>query len=171
MNVVDISLLVLLGGFVLYGLWFGIIHMIGSLVGVIFGAIAAGRLYAPVGEWLTPLIGGNANLGKIIAFFLVFIVVTKLVGLIFWIVEKIYKFIAVIPFMKSFNRLLGAAFGLIEGTLVLGLGVYFASRFPVSAVSEMWLRDSAVANALLPVGKILAPLLPLAVRALQSVMR
>lgn len=169
MNVVDITLLVLLGGFALYGLWFGIIHMIGSVVGVIVGALVAGRAYVPVAEWLRPHISSE-NLAKIVAFFLVFVVVNKLVGIVFWFIEKIYKFVAVIPFMKTFNRLLGAAFGLLEGTLVLGLMVYFASRFPVSARSEIWLHDSVVANALLPIGKILAPLLPLAVRALRSVM-
>ncbi len=170
MNIIDISLLVLLGGFVLYGFWFGIIHLIGSIVGLIVGAIVSGRMYGPVGAWLTPYVGGNANLGRVIAFFLVFVLVSKLVGLLFWIVEKIFKFISIIPFMKTFNRLLGAAFGLLEGTLALGLAVYFASRFPISEATEAALQGSKVAHALLPVGSILAPLLPLAVRAAQSFM-
>lgn len=170
MNVVDISLLVALGGFVLYGFWFGIIHMVGALVGVVAGALAAGRLYAPVANWVAPMVGDNANLAKIIGFVIVFILVNKLVGLAFWVIEKIFKFIAIIPFLKTFNRLLGAALGLLEGTLVLGLTVYFASRFPVSTGFDTLLADSTVAHALLPVGSILAPLLPLAVRAAQSFM-
>ena len=170
MNFIDISLLALLGGFVLYGFWFGIIHMIGSLLGMVVGTIVAGRMYGPVGAWLMPFVGGNANLGRVIAFFLVFVLVSKLVGLLFWVIEKIFKFISVIPFLKTFNRLLGAGFGLLEGTLGLGLAVFFASRFPISAVSEAALQGSKVAHALLPVGSILAPLLPLAVRAAQSFM-
>lgn len=169
MNVLDISLLVALGGFVLYGFWFGIIHMVGALLGVVVGAVAAGRLYPLVAHWV-PFTGDNANLAKIIAFAVVFILVNKLVGLVFWVVEKIFKFISVIPFLKTFNRLLGAALGLLEGTLVLGLVVYFASKFPVSAAFDALMRDSTVAHALLPVGSILAPLLPLAVRAAQSLM-
>ena len=169
MNVLDISLLVALGGFVLYGFWFGIIHMVGALLGVVVGAVAAGRLYPMVANWI-PFTGDNANLAKIIAFAVVFILVNKLVGLAFWVVEKIFKFIAVIPFLKTFNRLLGAALGLLEGTLVLGLVIYFASKFPAGAAFEMLMRDSPVAHALLPVGKLLAPLLPLAVRAAQSLM-
>lgn len=170
MNIVDVSLLVALGGFILYGFWFGIIHMVGSLLGVLIGAIAAGRLYVPVAHWIAPFVGSNENLAKIIGFFIVFVLVNKLVGLVFWIVEKIFKFISVIPFLKTFNRLLGAALGLLEGTLVLGLLVYFASRFPVSAAFDGAFGQSSVAHALLPVGSILAPLLPLAVRAAQSFM-
>lgn len=170
MNTVDISLLVALGGFVLYGFWFGIIHMVGAVVGIVGGALAAGRLYAPVAGWITPLIGGNANLAKIVAFAVVFILVNKLVGIAFWMIEKAFKVIAVIPFLKTFNRLLGAALGLLEGTLVLGLTVYFASRFPVSAAFDIPFQESAVANALLPVGSILAPLLPLAIRTARSFM-
>lgn len=170
MNIVDMSLLVALGGFILYGFWFGIIHMVGALLGVIVGAVAAGRLYVPVSAWVAPLVGGNLNLAKIIAFVVLFVLINKLVGLVFWVVEKIFKFIAIIPFLKTFNRLLGAALGLLEGTLVLGLVVYFASRFPVSAAFDALMDGSTVAHALLPVGSILAPLLPLAVRAAQSFM-
>ena len=170
MNILDISLLVLLGGFVLYGFWFGIVQMIGAMAGVLIGAIAAGRLYGPVSVWLEPYMGGNTNLAKVVAFFVVFVVVSKLVGLIFWVIERIFKFITVIPFLKTFNRLLGAALGLLEGTLVLGLVVYFAARFPISAPFATLMNDSTVAHSILPIGTILAPLLPLAVRAAQSFM-
>lgn len=170
MNVVDISLLILLGGFVLYGFWFGIIHMVGALVGVVFGAIAAGRLYPLVAGWIAPLFGDSQNLAKVVAFIAIFVLVGRLVGLAFWVIEKIFKFIAIIPFLKTFNRLLGAALGLLEGTLALGLAVYFAARFPISANFEVLMRDSAVAKALHAVGAILAPLLPAAVRAVRSIL-
>jgi uncharacterized membrane protein required for colicin V production len=170
MNTTDITLLVGLGGFVLYGLWFGVIHMVGAFAGIIIGAVAAGRFYEGVGSWIAPFVNGNVNLAKVIAFVLTFILINRLVGLAFWVVEKIFKIISVIPFLKTFNRLLGAALGLFEGTLVLGLVVYFASRFPVSAVADALLKDSQVAQALYPIGAMLAPLLPQAVRMLQSFM-
>jgi len=170
MNSTDLTLLIGLGGFALYGLWFGIIHMVGAFAGVIVGAVAAGRLYEGVSTWISPFVGGNVNLAKIIAFVLTFILVNRIVGLVFWVIEKIFKIIAIIPFLKTFNRLLGAALGLFEGTLVLGLAVYFASRFPVSSVADALLRDSQVAQGLYPIGAMLAPLLPQAVRMLQSFM-
>ncbi len=170
MNVVDITLLVLLGGFVLAGFWFGLIHMIGSFVGLTAGAFVAGAFYAPLAKWLTPYLWQNANLANIIAFAVLFILTARLVGLLFWMVEKSFKFISVIPFLGTFNRLLGAILGLLEGTLAIGLIVYFAARFPVTAPFAAKLSDSSVAHALSNIGKILAPLLPTAVRAVQSVL-
>jgi membrane protein required for colicin V production len=169
MTIIDVTLLIALGGFVLAGLWFGVIHMIGSLVGLVLGAFVAGRFYGQVADIITPLIGGNINLGKILAFLVLFILVAKLVGLVFSIIEKIFKFIAVIPFLKTFNRLLGAVFGLIEGTLILGLVVYFAGKFPVSSAFEAMFVESQIGRALNSVGKLLAPLLPAAVRAMRSI--
>ncbi|MEA3249475.1 MAG: CvpA family protein [Patescibacteria group bacterium] len=169
MTIIDVTLLIALGGFVLAGLWFGIIHMIGSVVGLVLGAFLAGRFYGQVADLLIPFVGGNENLAKIIAFIALFVLVTRLVGLAFHVVEKIFKFIAVLPFLKTFNRLLGAALGLLEGTLVIGLVVYFAGKFPISSVFAALLADSQVARALNSVGKLLAPLLPAAVRIMRSI--
>jgi uncharacterized membrane protein required for colicin V production len=169
MNIVDVTLLVLLGGFILAGFWFGAIHMVGSIVGVVVGAVAAGQLHGALAAAIEGLVGGNANLAKLIAFAVIFILVTRLVGLAFWVIEKIFKFVAIIPFLKTFNRLVGAALGLIEGTLALGLGVWFAAHFPATAGFGDLLAMSAVAKGFYAVGAILSPLLPLAVRAAQSV--
>ncbi len=169
MTIIDVSLLIALGGFVLAGLWFGVIHMIGSVVGLVLGAFLAGRFYGQVADFISPLTGGSVNLAKIIAFFAVFILVSKLVGIVFHVIERIFKFVAIIPFLKTFNRLLGAALGLIEGTLALGLSVYFAGKFPISSAFGALLGDSQVARALNAVGKLLAPLLPKAVQAIRSI--
>ena len=169
MTIIDVTLLIALGGFVLAGLWFGIIHMIGSVVGLILGAFLAGRFYGQVAGLIEPFVGGNENLAKILAFIVLFILVTRLVGLLFHVIEKIFKFVAVIPFLKTFNRLLGAALGLLEGTFVVGLVVYFAAKFPISSAFGALLADSSVARALNSVGKILAPLLPAAVRIMRSI--
>lgn len=170
MTIIDISLLVLLGGFILAGFWFGVIHMIGSLLGLVFGALIAGRYYAGAASWAAPFLGGNTNLAGILMFFLIFVLVNRLVGVLFLVVDKVFKIVAIIPFLKTFNRLLGALFGLIEGTLVLGLAVYFAGRLPVNASFELALRASQVAKALNVIGTLLAPLLPKALQALQSVL-
>lgn len=169
MNIIDISLLVALGGFILAGFWFGAIHMVGSVVGVIVGAIVAGQFHGVLSGPIAGLVGGNQNLAKLIAFTVIFILATRIVGLTFWIVEKIFKFVAIIPFLKTFNRLVGAALGLIEGTLALGLAVWFAAHYPATAGFGTLLATSPVAKGFYAVGAVLSPLLPLAVRAAQSV--
>jgi len=47
----DLILLLVLGGFVFYGLWFGLINTLGVLVGTIAGAFLAARWYEPVADW------------------------------------------------------------------------------------------------------------------------
>lgn len=168
MNTVDLVLLIVLGGFIVSGFWFGIIHMVGSLVGLVVGAWAAGHYFQALANMVTPWLGGNANLARILAFFFIFVLVNRLFGVIVWLAEKVFKIIAIIPFLKTFNRLLGAIFGLIEGTLVLGLAVFFSSRFAFTAAFAAALQGSQLAKSLYAVGAILAPLLPQAVRAIQS---
>ncbi|MDD5251219.1 MAG: CvpA family protein [Patescibacteria group bacterium] len=170
MTPIDIAILVMLGCFVLAGLWFGVIHMIGAVVGFFLGAWAAGHYYEAGAAWLTPFIGGNGNLAKLIVFCFIFLLVGRLVGVIMHLIDKIFRIVAIIPFLKTFNRLLGAAFGLVEGTLVLGLAVYFAAKFPVNAAFELALRQSQLGHALNVVGMAATPLLPAAVKMAQSVL-
>lgn len=170
MSYVDLAILVLLGGFTLFGLWFGVIHMVGSIVGLVAGAVVSGWYYDPVAHWFAGWLGGSLNFWRFVSVFIVYVLVNRAVGLIFWIIEKIFKFISVIPFLKTFNRLLGAGLGLIEGTFVCGLAVWFAARLPFSASFTAALTASPMAKALVGVGAVLAPLLPQAARALQTVL-
>lgn len=169
MTSIDAVILIALGGFVLSGLWFGLIHMVGSLVGFVFGAFVAAHGYDFAARIAAPWVGNNLNLARILAFFALFVIVNRLIGLLFHFVEKAFNFISVIPFLKTFNRLLGAGLGFLEGAIVLGLVVYFASRFPVSAAFTAGLQGSPLAYALNLLGSLLAPILPTAIQMLQPV--
>lgn len=169
MNTVDIALLVILAAFILAGFWLGIIHMIGSFLGVFVGIWAAGHYYGQMAALLQACGLDNANLAKALGFVITFILVNRLFGLVVFIIDKTFKFIAIIPFLKTFNRLLGAALGLVEGTVVLALGVWFVGRFPFSNALIPRLQDSELAGALNAVGGILTWLLPEALRAMRSV--
>lgn len=170
MTVIDVTLLVFLGAFVLAGFWFGLIHMIGALLGIFLGAFLASRFYEPLAQWLFGINPVNINILRIVAFVFIAFVVTRLVGFAVHIADKAFKVISVIPFMKTFNRLLGAALGLVEGALLLGLIVYFSSRFPISAPFELLLRDSQIARVFNLAGTLMSPFLPHALRVVQSVL-
>jgi membrane protein required for colicin V production len=170
MTQIDVILLITLGGFVLAGLWFGFIHMVGSLVGLALGAVVASRSYEAVATLWVNWFGGNLNLVRLLAFFALFVLVNRLVGLLAHIAEKALKLVSFIPFVKTFNRLLGAAFGLLEGAIVLGLVIYFASRYPVSQSFADDLMAAPIAKAVFFVGTLLAPLVPKAVQMLHSVL-
>ncbi|MFC1703151.1 CvpA family protein [Patescibacteria group bacterium] len=168
MNIVDTTLLILLGGFVLAGFWFGVIHMLGSMLGVILGTLIAGQFYDSLSAWLAGFLHINPNLLSIVSFMLLFSLTVRLIGLLVNFVDKAISIISIIPFLKLFDRLLGAAFGLLEGALALGLAVHFAGKFPFSAEFTVMLQESVVAGALSLVGALLIPLLPKAWRAMQS---
>ncbi|MBU1146153.1 CvpA family protein, partial [Patescibacteria group bacterium] len=95
----DLILILILGGFVLYGLWFGLINTLGVLVGTIAGAFLAARWYEPVADWAGFLFGGHTNLAKVVCFLILFIIINRLVGLVFWLIDKIFSFFKIIPFL------------------------------------------------------------------------
>ncbi len=167
MALVDIIIIVLLGGFVLFGLWFGFIHAFGALIGTIAGAFIASRMYEGAAQWVHALIGGSLNLERVIAFLLIFIVVDRLVGLAFFVVEKIFKFLTIIPFLRTIDRLLGGVLGFVEGVLVLGTTLYFASRFPFASIGG-YIESSSLAHWLINAAGVLIPLIPAAIRTLRS---
>lgn len=167
MPLVDGAIIILLGGFVLFGLWFGFIHALGALIGTIGGAFVAARLFEPIAQWSHGLVGGSLNLERVVAFLLVFVLVDRLIGLAFWFLEKIFKFLTIIPFLRTIDRLLGGILGFIEGVLVIGLTLYFASRYPFPPVGE-YIAASSVAHWLMNAASVLVPLIPAAIRVLRS---
>lgn len=167
MSFIDIILLILLGGFVLFGFWFGIIHTLGALVGTIAGAYIASHYFSLVAIFIGDKIGGNLSVLKVITFILIFTVVNRLVGLIFYLAEKVFKVLSIIPFLKTINRLAGAVLGLIEGALVIGLILHVAGVIPLTSwFVERVLDPSSIARYLLGVARVLVPLLPEALRIL-----
>lgn len=153
----------------LYGVWVGLIQAFGAVVGVIFGAAVAGHYFESFALWANGKFAGDLNVEKIIAFIIIFILVNRLIGLVFYLVSRIFRFINVIPFLNSINRLAGAIFGLLEGGVVLGLSVYIAVRLPFSGWFFSQLQVSAVAKYLVKVGDFTAPLLPQAIQILQRI--
>lgn len=167
MSFIDIVLLILLGGFILFGFWFGVIHTLGALVGTIAGAYIASHYFSLVAIFIQDKIGGNLPVLKIITFILIFTVVNRLVGLLFYLAEKVFNVLAIIPFLKTINRLAGAVLGFIEGALVIGLILHVAGAIPLSSwFAGRVLEPSSVARYLLGVARVLAPLLPEALRIL-----
>ncbi|MBI5230093.1 MAG: CvpA family protein [Candidatus Magasanikbacteria bacterium] len=169
MSHLDIILLILLGGFMLFGLWFGLVHALGSLIGTIVGSFLAGHYYAPLTDWILPLTGGNPNLIKVLVFIFLFIIGNRLVGFVFWIIEKIFGVLKILPFLSTIDHLLGGVFGLLEGVLVIGLTLYFISKFPFSEWLTGAMLTSGVAAYLIKVSALLLPLLPDALKAVQGV--
>ncbi len=163
MGFIDIVLLVIVGAFVFFGLFFGLIHTLGSLVGAILGIAVASRIIEPTVEAFGFLLGGG-SVAKIVLFIIIFLIVSRLVGLVFWVFEKIFGFVSIVPFAKSINRLLGALFGFVEGVIVVGVVLFYAMQVLPEDTLLALLEGSAVANFLVATVSALQVLFPESLR-------
>jgi uncharacterized membrane protein required for colicin V production len=170
MTVLDLILTLSVFAFVLAGLWFGLIQTFGALLGTALSVLVAGRYYDAWGEAAAAIFFGNANLSRMIMFFAIMVIVSRAVGVVFWLLGKLFKIVTVIPFMKTFNVLLGGLLGLAEGILVVGGALYVAARYPISAHFAEALSASQIGIWLLHAFGLIAPLLPEALRQLKAVM-
>lgn len=160
----DVILLIILGGFALFGFWFGLIRTIGSLIGTVAGAFVSSHYYGPIANWVWSITGGSQNVVKLAVFILVFAIINRLMGFIFWLIEKVFNILKIIPFLSTLNRLLGAILGLFEGTLIIGLILFFIGKFPFSDWLMGSLLKSSLAAVLIKISSLLWPLLPAALK-------
>lgn len=176
MSTFDIVLIIIVGLFAVNGLFKGLIKLLGNIAGLIVGAYISSHFYlnfyafALKWDWLARWASSHENFAKILAFIILFALVTRLTALAFLIIEKIFNFIAIIPGSRYINNLLGAALGLLEGSLSVGLIIYVISRYTlISNFFGAQLTDSVVAPLLLKVVNIILPILPEALKALTAI--
>ncbi|MFN3301520.1 MAG: CvpA family protein, partial [Patescibacteria group bacterium] len=109
----------------------------------------------------------NENLGKIISFLILYIIINRLVGFIFFIVDRIFRPITHLPFLKTINRLGGAIFGCLTGALTVGLLLYFFTKVPLDWLIKL-IENSKFSQYFINLAKILLPLLPEVLKKIES---
>ncbi len=170
MTIFDIVLAFILFGFTWCGLWYGLINTIGSILGVIIGAWIAGRYFEYLASFSSIFSFSNSNLVKVVSFLIIFFVVSKLVSFVFSLLDKMFEFISIIPFLKSINRLLGAILGFLEGMMILGLIFYFYSKYPFWNVLNNLIINSQAVPYFLKFAKILLPFLPEVLKQIETIL-
>lgn len=169
LTITDVILILIIAGFAFTGFWFGLIHMVGSFVSIVVAALVSGKYFEFAADKFSFLFGGRENLGRIITFILLFLIVTRLVGFVFWLINKAFNIIAVLPFLKTANRIGGAILGLLEGIILTSLTLFLLARYPLGDTITNALSTSRVVEYLLDVANKVAPLLPDVVQKAQSV--
>ena len=154
----DVILILSVFGFTLFGFWFGLIHTFGALVGTVVAAVVAGQYYT--------LLPGGAP--KVVAFIVIFLVVNRLIGFVFYLLNRIYKIMSIIPFLGSINRLGGVVFGALEGTMIVGLVLIISGQLNLGTQFAHALAESRVAPFLTWAASLLLPLLPRAIETAQG---
>lgn len=168
MSFFDLILIIIIGGFALFGFWFGLVHTLGSLLGTLLGLFLASRIYVPLADWLVRITGWNENFAKVIMFILAFLVINRLVGFGFFLVDRFTAIITRLPFLNSINRILGAAFGALEGIIVLGIFFYIFARYPFSERLTEAVAHSKIASFTVKTASVIWPLVPDALQKLKS---
>ena len=77
MTVIDIVILVFIGIGTVWGMMKGFIRQLSSLVGLIVGLLVARALFVEVGDWVAPAIGVSVTIGRVLAFFMLWIMHTS----------------------------------------------------------------------------------------------
>ncbi|HWR17460.1 MAG TPA: CvpA family protein [Terriglobales bacterium] len=126
-----------------------------SLAGVIVGFLLAAWEYSVVAGWLTFINPPYA--ANIVAFFLIFFAVAIFAGgigrIASWIMQKVG--------LRVVDRVLGAAFGLVRGLLIVTVVVMATAAF---APKALWLGNSQLAPYFLVAGRAASWLAPGEVR-------
>jgi uncharacterized membrane protein required for colicin V production len=102
-------------------------------------------------------------------FIIIFFTVNRLIGVLFWMVERTTKILQKIPQLQSLNRFLGAMLGLFEGVLTVGIALYFMLRFPTSDATLDAVASSRVYKATEhPATTLLVPFIPETLQAIDN---
>ena len=120
MNLLDLGILVLLGLVTVRGYFRGLFQELAVLVGVAGGVIAASHTYlqlaAVLSRWVT-----DPQYARIIAFAAILVAVYWLTRLLAHYLQRLLYHL----YLDFFERLLGAAFALAKGALLIGFGLMF----------------------------------------------
>ncbi len=167
----DLILIIIWAGFVFNGLTKGLIRLLGRIVGLIISAIIASYFYIDFYVWSQNFVSLSEGVGKVLSFIVLFVVATRIIDWIFVYLEKLFKFISIIPFTKLLNRILGGALGFLEGALFLGVIVYVISQYTwLDGLFSSQIESSILVPYLLWFIQILIPILPEAIKAVETIM-
>lgn len=159
MTFLDIVLLVIVGAFVFFGLFFGFFHAIGSLIGTGVSIFITYKLIDPVFDQIGFLLGGG-TFARVSLFIALFLLISKLIGLVFWLLRKVFGILTWIPFATSIDRILGAVFGLIEGIVFIAVALFYAVRVLPDNTIQTLIEKSFFIEYLIPLITILKPFIP-----------
>lgn len=145
MMLVDIITIALIVFFTLLGFKAGLIKTFGGFLGSVVGFIAG----AAITYWLINNIDFfNHDVVAVITFVILSGLMMKVVEFFFDLLDRAYRFLTIIPFLKSINKLLGGVFGFFEALVSLGaLAVFLLELFPQSTIS-IAIEHSAILSAI-----------------------
>jgi membrane protein required for colicin V production len=133
-NWLDILLLIVLGVSFMAGMMKGLARAVIGLAAVIVGLLSGFWFYRQAGSYV-PFVE-SPQVANVIGFFVIFIAILLLGGLVAKLLEKVFKAVH----LSWLNRLLGGAFGLLRGlaaSAVLIVAIMaFSAKSPPTPVAN-----------------------------------
>jgi len=126
MNLVDLLVWSVLLAFAIKGFMKGLVREVCSLLGLVLGGWAAFRYYPSLSQSLRPLIQLPQQAASVLSFILILL----LTGLLFYLLGHLVTVVLKMALLGGVNRVGGVVFGLLQGALILCLGLCFASSRP-----------------------------------------
>ncbi len=153
MGLTDGLLLTVLLLSVLLGAWRGLVYEVLSVAGWVAAFVLA-QAYADEAALMLPLDSLSPPLQLAAGFLVVFIAVAFAGGLLAWLVKKLVASVG----LRPVDRVLGSAFGLARGVVMLLAFAVVVSMSPLR--DAQWWQGSAVADMLVATLHAIKPLLP-----------
>lgn len=143
----DLVIAIIIFAFLFYGFFFGFVHTLITLIGAVAGIYVATHLVDPIQNFLS-FIFGTGMIGKVILFILIYILTVKLLGVIFWVIDRIWGIFKWIPFAGLVDKLLGLVLGFLEGVVVVAAIIYYALLYLPEDGIRLALESSFLAHQL-----------------------
>lgn len=147
MWIINILLVIAILGFIGAGYKDGFIHTAGRLVGAVIGFVLARSFSIAGGSFLAGII--PSGWARFVAFVIIFVIVTEIVGFVFKLADGAFKILSIIPFLKTINNILGALLGIFESVVLIGGCIWVLTNFDLIASVATALESSLLARIIL----------------------
>lgn len=160
---IDILLILIILAFVFFGLFFGLVHTIGSLIITVLALLVAIHFSDAAFDTFGFILGGGET-ARVVIFILLFFVASRLLSIGLKFAGGLFYWFTYIPFANTFNRLLGALFGLVEGVLIVGVVIFYAMQVLPDDTLLQALQGSYLAKFLVAIMSALQVFFPESLR-------
>ena len=141
-NWVDIVILISLLLNIIIGIKKGIIRGVVNIIGIVLAIFFSIFWFQEVGNYVGLLISVSREISNIIGFVLIFLIICLIAKLAEILLKKLFSLLLI----SWIDHLGGALFGLLRGSLVIGILLIVLSLIPLPVFLKEQLRNSFFAN-------------------------
>ncbi len=139
------------------GLKTGFVYKAGTVIGFIAGLWFASRWTPGIAYFF-----GGGPITIAVVFLIILSLLSKLFGLGAWTLDKVFKILTIIPFLKTFNRIFGGMLSILISCFIISTGLFIVNSMATVAGAKnitTIIEKSTIAASLLELKGVYKPLL------------